>query len=98
MWLLQNGMANPDNAGAAAVDYLRIMALVSMGYVWLMQARTAADKLAEGTENEAFMKNKLITARFFFERMLPDTIAHLTKLEAGSESMMDLDADAFLAS
>ena len=98
MWLLQNGMANPDNAGAAAVDYLRIMALVSMGYVWLMQARTAADKLAGGTENEAFMKNKLITARFFFERMLPDTIAHLTKLEAGSESMMELDADAFLAS
>jgi acyl-CoA dehydrogenase len=44
------------------------------------------------------MKNKLITARFFFERMLPDTIAHLTKLEAGSESMMELDADAFLAS
>ena len=95
MWLLQNGMSNPDNAGAAAVDYLRIMALVSMGHVWLMQARTAADKLASGADNKPFMENKLVTARFFFERMLPDTVAHLAKLEAGAESMMALDAASF---
>ena len=95
MWLMQNGMTNPDNAGAAAVDYLRIMALVSMGHVWLMQARTAADKLAEGGANEEFMANKLITSRFYFERMLPDTIAHLAKLESGAESMMSLDAASF---
>jgi acyl-CoA dehydrogenase len=95
MWLMQNGMADPDNAGAAAVDYLRIMALVSMGHVWLMQARTAAEKLAEGGANEPFMNNKMITARFFFERMLPDTVAHLAKLESGAESMMALDAAAF---
>jgi alkylation response protein AidB-like acyl-CoA dehydrogenase len=95
MWLMQNGMTNPDNAGAAAVDYLRIMALVSMGHVWLMQARTAADKLAGGTDNTPFMENKLITARFFFDRMLPDTIAHLAKLEAGADSTMALDAAAF---
>ena len=95
MWLMQNGLTNPDNAGAGAVDYLRIMALVGMGHVWLMQAQTAAEKLAEGGANEPYMKNKLITARFFFERMLPDTIAHLAKLEAGAESTMALKAEAF---
>ncbi|TDI61344.1 MAG: acyl-CoA dehydrogenase [Alphaproteobacteria bacterium] len=95
MWMMQNGMTNPDNAGAGAVDYLRIMALVGMGHVWLMQAQTAAEKLAEGGANEPYMKNKLITARFFFERMLPDTIAHLAKLEAGAESTMALKAEAF---
>jgi len=61
----------------------------------LMQAQTASAKLAEGAENETFMQNKLVTARFYFERMLPDTVAHLAKLETGADSMMALDAEAF---
>ena len=95
LWLIQNGGTNPDDAGGVSVDYLRLMALVCMGFAWLMMARTAADKLANGTDNPDFMNNKLITARFFFERMLPDVDGLLRKVEAGSECLMAMDADAF---
>ncbi|MGE0666439.1 MAG: acyl-CoA dehydrogenase C-terminal domain-containing protein [Sphingomonadales bacterium] len=95
MWLMQNGLAKPDNAGAASSDYLRLMALVAMGHVWGLMAQTAAAKLADGAGNEAFYEHKLITARFFFERMLPDTGSLLKKIESGSESLMALPADAF---
>eukprot|EP00611_Tribonema_gayanum_P018728 TRINITY_DN3192_c0_g1_i1.p1 TRINITY_DN3192_c0_g1~~TRINITY_DN3192_c0_g1_i1.p1 ORF type:complete len:597 (+),score=225.31 TRINITY_DN3192_c0_g1_i1:49-1839(+) len=95
MWLMQNGLTKPDNAGAAASDYLRLMALVVMGHVWGMMAKAAQVKLASGAENPAFYEHKLITARFFFERMLPDTGSLLKKIESGSESLMALPADAF---
>ena len=95
MWLMQNGLTNPDNAGGASSDYLRLMALVAMGHVWGMMAKAARDKLANGAENPAFYEHKLVTARFFFERMLPDTGSLLKKIESGSESLMALPADAF---
>jgi hypothetical protein len=95
MWLMQNGLSKPDNAGAAASDYLRLMALVAMGHVWGMMAKAAQTRLANGAENRAFYEYKLVTARFFFERMLPDTGSLLKKIESGSESLMALPADAF---
>ena len=95
MWLMQNGMANPDNAGAASTDFLRLMALTTMGWIWAQSAKVAHEKLASGADNKQFYENKVTTARFFFERMLPDTGALLNKLEAGSDSMMALPADAF---
>ncbi len=95
MWLMQNGLTNPDNAGGASSDYLRLMALVAMGHVWGMMAKAAQAKLASGADNPAFYEHKLITARFFFERMLPDTGSLLKKIESGSESLMALPADAF---
>ncbi|MEN3976092.1 acyl-CoA dehydrogenase C-terminal domain-containing protein [Emcibacter sp. SYSU 3D8] len=95
MWLMQNGLAKPDNAGAAASDYLRLMALVAMGHVWGMMAKAAQTRLAEGADNPAFYEYKLVTARFFFDRLLPDTGSLLKKIESGSESLMALPADAF---
>jgi alkylation response protein AidB-like acyl-CoA dehydrogenase len=95
MWLMQNGLTKPDNAGAASSDYLRLMALVAMGHVWGLMARTALGKLASNADNKAFYEHKLVTARFFFERMLPDTGSLLKKIESGSESLMALPADAF---
>ena len=71
------------------------MALVAMGHVWGMMAKAAQAKLASGADNPAFYEHKLITARFFFERMLPDTGSLLKKIESGSESLMALPADAF---
>jgi hypothetical protein len=88
-------MSRPDNAGAASSDYLRLMALVAMGWTWAMCARTARDRLAEGADNPTFYEHKLITARFFFERMLPDTGSLLKKIESGADSLMDLPAEAF---
>ena len=95
MWLMQNGMTNPDNAGAASSDYLRLMALVTFGYIWAQASKISGDKLGNNADNADFYRNKLTTAQFFFERMLPDTASLLTKIEAGSESMMTLDANAF---
>ena len=94
LWLMQNGMANPDNAGAASTDYLHLFGLTSLAYVWALQAEAAQAKVAAG-DNDPFYANKLITGRYFLERMLPDAASHLAKLKAGSALMMELPAEAF---
>ena len=95
MWLMQNGMANPDNAGAGSTSYLHLMGIVSLGLMWLRMASAAQAALDAGTEDTAFMEAKLVTARFFAERIMPDTGALRRKLEAGAEAIMALPAEAF---
>jgi hypothetical protein len=95
MWLMQNGMANPLNAGAAAYPYMILMGHVSLGLMWLRMARASKAAIAAGGEDEAFHRAKLVTARFFAERILPETGALRRKLEAGAETLMALPADAF---
>ncbi|HEV2629598.1 MAG TPA: acyl-CoA dehydrogenase C-terminal domain-containing protein [Pseudolabrys sp.] len=90
MWLMNNAMAKPDNAGAGATDYLNLFGLVALGYMW---ARIAEAALAK--PDEAAMKAKLVTGRFFVERMLPETAAHLARIEAGAGSLMELADAAF---
>jgi hypothetical protein len=92
MWFMQNAMAKPDNAGAGSTDYLHLFGLVALGYMW---ARIAEAALAKGNGAEQAMKAKLVTARFFMERMLPETAAHLARIQAGAASMMELPAEAF---
>jgi alkylation response protein AidB-like acyl-CoA dehydrogenase len=95
MWLMQNGMANPLNAGAAAYPYMSLMGTVCLGLMWLRMAKTSSEALAQGCEDEAFHQAKLITARFFAERIMPETNALRRKIEAGAESLMALPAEAF---
>jgi alkylation response protein AidB-like acyl-CoA dehydrogenase len=95
MWLMQNGMANPNNAGAAAYPYMTLMGTVCLGLMWLRMARASAAALTSGGEDRAFHEAKLVTARFYAERILPDTGALRRKLEAGAESLMALPAEAF---
>ncbi|MDP3899141.1 MAG: acyl-CoA dehydrogenase C-terminal domain-containing protein [Mesorhizobium sp.] len=96
MWLMQNGMANPDNAGAASTDYMHLFGLVSLGYMWAMMAKSSQGKLAEGANGEAsFYETKLVTGRFFMERIMPETSAHLARISSGSDTMMKLPAEAF---
>jgi acyl-CoA dehydrogenase len=96
MWLVQNGMANPDNAGAASTDYMHLFGLVSLGYMWGMMAKTAQDKLAAGANgSSAFYEAKLATARFYMERLMPETSAHLVRISSGADSMMALPEMAF---
>jgi len=92
----EQGLRNPDEAGAASSDYLRMFALVALAHTWAEIAKVASEKLASGAgENSGFYEAKLVTARFFMERMLPDTSSLLSKIQAGSSSMMALSADAF---
>ncbi|QDZ00272.1 acyl-CoA dehydrogenase [Nitratireductor mangrovi] len=96
MWLMQNAMQKPDNAGAASTDYMHLFGLVSLGYMWAMMAKVAQAKLAEGANGaSSFCENKLVTGRFFMERVMPETAAHLARISAGADSMMALQADAF---
>ena len=81
MWLMQNGMQKPDNAGAASTDYLHLFGLVALGYMWAQMARSAQGKLAEGANGRpAFYDNKLTTGRYFMERIMPETAAHLARI------------------
>jgi alkylation response protein AidB-like acyl-CoA dehydrogenase len=96
MWFMQNAMAKPDNAGAGSTDYMHLFGLVALGYMWCLMAEAAQAKLAAGADGASERLNaKLITARFFFERMLPQTATHLARIQAGADSTMELPADAF---
>jgi acyl-CoA dehydrogenase len=93
MWFVQNAMAKPDNAGAGAIDYMHLFGLVALGYMWCRIA--AAAKVQGVGDRSGRMNAKLVTARFFMERMLPETAAHLARVKAGAESVMELPADMF---
>ncbi len=95
MWFMQNAMSNPNHLGAGAHHYMTLMGLVTLGWMWLKMARVAQATLGAGTEDTAFYEAKLVTARFYAERFLPDAGALRRKLEAGSDAMMALDAMAF---
>jgi alkylation response protein AidB-like acyl-CoA dehydrogenase len=95
MWLMQNGLANPNNAGAASYHYMHIMGIVCLGLMWLRMARASSEALAAGGEDSDFHRNKLITGRFFADKIMPESNALRRKIEAGSESLMALPAEAF---
>jgi len=95
LWLMQNGLANPNNAGAAAYPYMTLMGIVSLGLMWLRMAKTSAAALANGAENADFHRNKLATARFYADRIMPQSNAERRKIEAGADSIMALPAEAF---
>jgi alkylation response protein AidB-like acyl-CoA dehydrogenase len=93
-WLMQNGFANPDNAGAASMDYLRLFGLTGLAYMWALMAKAANARIAAG-DADPFYATKLMVGRYFLERVLPDTGACLAKLTAGAEAVMALPAEAF---
>jgi acyl-CoA dehydrogenase len=96
MWFMQNALKNPDNAGAGSTDYMHLFGLVALGYMWCRMVVAAKRKLAAGANGAAPRLNaKLVTGRFFMERMLPETGAHLARIKAGAASLMELPADAF---
>jgi acyl-CoA dehydrogenase len=93
-WLMMNAMAKPDNAGAAATDYLNLFGFTTLAYMWAQMAKVALDKIASSGET-AYLKTKLVTGRFFMERMLPETALHLARIQTGSGTTMELAAEAF---
>jgi hypothetical protein len=88
-------MKNPDEVGAASVDYLMYSGYIILAYFWLRMAVVAQDKLDAGVGDAAFYQAKLATCAFYFKRLLPRTAAHLAAAEAGSECMMSLPAEHF---
>ncbi|HEY8615130.1 acyl-CoA dehydrogenase C-terminal domain-containing protein [Phenylobacterium sp.] len=94
MWLMQNGLANPENAGAASTDYMQLFGLVGLAYMWALMAKAANEKIAAGASDPIYAR-KLTVGRYYMERVLPETASHLAKLKTGSELMMALPAEAF---
>ncbi|MFP3542898.1 acyl-CoA dehydrogenase C-terminal domain-containing protein [Rhizobium sp. SIMBA_035] len=96
MWFMQNAMAKPDNAGAGSTDYMHLFGLVVLGYMWAKMAKAAEDALANGDSARAdYLKNKLVTGKFYMERIMPETALRKARIETGADTMMELAAEAF---
>ena len=85
------GLQNPDEVGAAAVDYLRVAGHLVFGYFWARMAQVALQKIAEGN-TDPFYVAKLQTARFYFAKLFPETATLMRTARAGSKVLMDTDA------
>ncbi|MHA6205380.1 acyl-CoA dehydrogenase C-terminal domain-containing protein [Dyella soli] len=81
--LAQRVQANPEELGAAAMDYLYYSGYIALAYMW---ARSVA-ALAQGKQQEAFKQAKRDTARFYFARMLPRSLTHKAAIEAGVDTL-----------
>ena len=93
--IAQKGLKDPDEAGAAATEYLRLFGLVALGYMWVRMAEVAYAKKDEPDADRAFYEGKIITARFFIDRLLPQVAGLWGSIKTGKASMMDMPADLF---
>ncbi|MBY0430961.1 MAG: acyl-CoA dehydrogenase C-terminal domain-containing protein, partial [Rhodospirillales bacterium] len=87
------GLKIPDEAGAAATDYLRLFGLVTLGYLWARMAEIGLEKQAE--DSSGFYKAKVGTARFYMQRLLPQAGGCFAAIMAGARSMMEFEETAF---
>ncbi len=85
------GMQNPDEVGAAAVDYLRVAGHMVFGYFWARMAQVALREIEAGN-TDPFYQAKLQTARFYFAKLFPETATLMQTARAGSAVLMDTDA------
>jgi len=91
--IAQAGLRNPDEGGAAASEYLRLFGLVALGYLWARMAQISIEK--QGGDDNAFYAAKIVTARFFMERVLPQTGSLFAAIMSGSSTMMELPDETF---
>ncbi len=85
------GFQNPDEVGAAAVDYLRVAGHLVFGYLWARMAQVAVREIAAGN-TDPFYVAKLQTARFYFAKLFPETATLMRTARTGSKVLMDTDA------
>jgi alkylation response protein AidB-like acyl-CoA dehydrogenase len=91
MDIAMKGMQNPDEVGAAAVDYLRVAGHWALGYFWARSAQVALRQIEAGN-TEPFYQGKLQTARFYFSKLFPETTSLMQTARQGSAVLMDTDA------
>jgi len=96
MDLGMKAMANRDEVGAAAVPYLRVVGHLVYSYFWARMAKVAVERVrADGGSVDPFYRNKMMVARFYFQRLLPETAALIRTVVAGPSTLMELPAEAF---
>jgi alkylation response protein AidB-like acyl-CoA dehydrogenase len=88
---------NPDEAGAAAVDYLRVVGHLVTGYFWALMAKKSLEKVAAAGNDadKVFYQAKLITARFYFAKLMPETASLIRTARSGSVCLMAMETDLF---
>jgi hypothetical protein len=94
-YVAQAGLKDPEEIGAAAVDYLRLFGLVALGFMWARSAQIAAAKLPAANGDAGFYQAKLVTAQFYMDRILPQAGALYLGIKAGKGSTMALDEAMF---
>jgi len=90
--LTRHAAQDPAELGAAATDYLRLMALVALGWMW---GRMALHALALGEAAQPFHRQKLAVARFYMARLLPQALGLEATISAGATTLMALEAEGF---
>jgi hypothetical protein len=93
MWFGENALGNPDHAGAGSVDYMHLLGHVMLGYMWAQMAEVALNN--DDESRKAFFETKLTLARFFMERVMPQTTMRLKRIQAGADVTMALPAERF---
>tara|TARA_R110002110_G_scaffold205066_7_gene417246 strand:+ start:400462 stop:402255 length:1794 start_codon:yes stop_codon:yes gene_type:complete len=91
----ESAMENPDEAGAAAVDYLMYSGYITLAYFWARMAVLARKKVAEADGDVSFYESKLMTAQFYFDRLLPRTAAHKEAMLSGADNLMQMPEALF---
>ncbi len=95
MYFMQEGMKNPNNALSGSYDFMHLFGHTCLGLMWGMMAKASLSALAGGTSDPVFHETKLATGRFYVTRTLPSTAMHLTRIQAGGDAVMALDAANF---
>ena len=95
MWLMQNALAKPDNAGAGSNDYMHLFGLVALGHMWLAIAKAAVARKHADASQATEMDAKLIAGRFYMERIMPEAGARYARIATGAETIMAMPAEAF---
>jgi alkylation response protein AidB-like acyl-CoA dehydrogenase len=89
------GLSDPEEAGAAATEYLRLFGLVALGYIWARSAKLALEKMKTAGSEAGFYQAKLQTAQFYFERILPQAGSLWFSIKSGKDAMMSFNDGAF---
>ncbi|MFT4614078.1 MAG: alkylation response protein AidB-like acyl-CoA dehydrogenase, partial [Bacteroidia bacterium] len=97
MWIAGRGMEDAEQAGAGASPYLRLMALTVIAYLWSRMAAAAREKLDAGEGNTPLLESKLVSAEYYFDKLLPENSWLLADITSGKDSMMALSDEQWQA-
>jgi alkylation response protein AidB-like acyl-CoA dehydrogenase len=93
-WIMTNGIADPIQALSGATPYLRIFGIVTGGWLLARQALAAQGELDGGSDDEAYLKAKVTTARFYAEQVLPTAAGLVPSVQAGSSALYEVDGSS----
>ncbi len=96
LWLAQNAPKDPEQAGAAAAPYLRVMALTVIGYLWSRMAGVANRQLEAGEGSRSLLESKQVSARYYFEKLMPEIDWLLADIVSGKDSLMAFEDEHWM--